>query len=135
MRKTVPFATLRGHTFSSVERGELDYGDAVIFTVNPARKFILFHEQSCCENVYIEDIIGDLADLVDTPILMAEESSNHDNPKDDDKDDDYGSFTWTFYRLRTIKGSVDIRWYGSSNGCYGESADLIEVCHKLEQVK
>jgi hypothetical protein len=88
----------------------------------------LYHDQSCCESVLIEDIVGDLDDIVGTPLLLVEESvSKKDDDNDNDNDDeDYyvESATWTFYRFRTIKGSVDIRWYGTSNGYYSESVDF-----------
>lgn len=89
--------------------------------------FQLYHDQDCCESVYIESIVGDIFSLVGQQILLAEESTNSENPIDKEWDD---SFTWTFYKLATIKGYVDIRWYGSSNGYYSESVTCIKS--KLE---
>jgi hypothetical protein len=71
-------------------------------------------------------VIGDLTDLVGSPILLAEEVSS-EAENNEKGEDDYGSFTWTFYRFATIKGTVTVRWYGSSNGYYSESVSFDEV--------
>lgn len=82
----------------------------------------MYHSQDCCESVTIEDIVGDLDDLVGTPLLVVEERVSHN---EDGTEEMYAdSYTWTYYSFRTIKGSVDIRWYGSSNGYYSESVNV-----------
>jgi hypothetical protein len=119
------FATLQGKTLTKVEKiGD----DRIRFEADDGKFYDLYHAQDCCESVVVDDICGDLADLVGTPILLAEEAVS-DNPPETPAgctpSDE--SNTWTFYKLRTIKGSVDIRWHGSSNGYYSEGVDFAEM--------
>ena len=50
--------------------------DVLEFEDTAGDVYQLYHEQDCCESVYIEDINGDLANLVGTTIIVAEEVSN-----------------------------------------------------------
>ena len=117
----VKFSILKGQTLRSVEKLEGD--TELLFTTSDGKQYKAYHEQDCCESVVIEDIEGDLDDLIDTPILEAEEVTNSDDKMGRDF---YESFTWTFYKLATIKGFVTIRWLGQSNGYYGEGVSLFE---------
>lgn len=99
------FSDIIGKTFSRIEvvkNGER--GDEIIFWNGDQPDFLQCHIQDCCEDVHLEEIIGDLQDLVGTEILEA---------RVDQQDIDSQSI-WTFYNIRTIKGSVTLRWYGSS---------------------
>jgi hypothetical protein len=107
------FSVLVGRTIKAIERGN----DELKFAMDNGDVFTMYHAQSCCENVYIEYICGDLEDLIDTPILVAEERTQ-------DEEYEYGEAMWTFYELRTIKGSVTIQWHGSSNGYYSISVSF-----------
>lgn len=89
--------------------------DTLVFE-NDQVRYVFYHEQVCCESVVIEDIIGDLEDLENLPLLIAREDTNMDGPETSDE-----SYTWTFYNFATYKGYVTIRFYGSSNGYYSES--------------
>ena len=110
------FGDLVGKTFIKIIKGD----DIITFIDNVGKGYDMFHLNDCCESVYIEDINGDLEDLLNTPITLAEESTNRA------ESEEYESATWTFYKLATIKGYVDIRWFGTSNGYYSETADFFE---------
>lgn len=124
MRKPFDISDLVGMIFKSIENHE---DEQLKFTSVDGRIFVFEHNQDCCEHVYIESVVGDLDDLVGHPLLMAEESTSREDPPgyEDMLHDE--SFTWTFYKFATIKGYVDIRWLGESNGYYSESVDLSEI--------
>ena len=114
---------LIGKEITKIE-GEKGEGD-LILTAKNGDRYIFTHDQDCCEDVTIEDICGDLSDLLDSPLLQAEEVVHkNENPPDVSVPEYQDCFTWTFYKFSTIKGSVTIRWYGSSNGYYSESVDI-----------
>jgi len=118
------FKDLVGQTLKSVEYNK--GMDKIVFITEEGDHYVMMHLQDCCESVSVEDICGDLQDLIGSPILKAEESSNSDNPKYLAEDYPDDSFTWTFYRISTNKGSVVIRWYGTSNGYYSERVDFFK---------
>jgi hypothetical protein len=117
------FSELVGKTLISVTVGD----DVIRFTCSDRSVYRQFHEQSCCEDVRVEDITGDIADVLHSQILVAEEVTNSEcDPPGVKVATDYReSFTWTFYKLGTVKGGITIRWYGTSNGYYSERVELM----------
>ena len=113
-------AQMLGKTFVQVS-GAVGNFDLLFETANGER-FMFSHQQDCCERVDINDIVGDLQDLVGEPLLLAEEVEG-ETPVDFNERE-YESVTWTFYKFATRKGYVDVRWLGESNGYYSEGVDL-----------
>ena len=133
MYKYLSVEVLKGKTLISVK---VDI-DKILFACSDGSEYKMYHNQDCCESVSIEDIDGDLQELIGSPILMAEEISSSEPYMGKPKYPD--SFTWTFYRIATVKEFVTIRWLGESNGYYSESVDFVmikepnpEVCDATE---
>jgi hypothetical protein len=116
--ETTILTNVIGKTLTSIEGKAGD--DVMEFLAEDGTRFRMWHSPDCCESVTVDDICGDLADLIGTPIVDAAEVTSDTNPEGVTKEYQ-DSFTWTFYRFRTIKGTVTIRWYGESNGYYSES--------------
>jgi hypothetical protein len=110
---------LTGKTLESL----VDEGNELIFKTTDGETYRMYHEQDCCESVVLEDVVGDLQDLVGSVILVAEEVEG-ESPADFEA---YESYTWTFYKFATRKGYVDLRWLGQSNGYYSESVSFCKV--------
>ena len=107
---------LAGRIFTSVKR----LGDEEICFYFSDTKYVrMYHDQDCCESVWIDDVCGDLEDLVDAHVVHFEErTSEGEKSKWGDHQ------TWTFYDIQTTKGCVNIRWCGESNGYYSETIDV-----------
>jgi len=131
----LPFNVLVGLTLTEVNA---TVGDTEVFLLSAdGRLFRMHNFESDCGNdvdVQLDDICGELSDIIGEPIVQAEMSNNdrqtiHElletgvvKGKSDDE-----NFTWTFYRITTIKGQVVLRWYGRSNGYYSEEVQLTEI--------
>lgn len=113
---------LIGLTLSEIVVDDHRVDNSITFKTTEGQEFRMWHEQDCCESVSINDICGDVQDLVGTPILYASEECNRaEDPEGDE------SSTWTFYKFATRKGYVTIRWLGMSNGYYSESVYFDQI--------
>lgn len=122
INKTEHITCLLGKTVKNIYINE---DKEVIFHVKTNNRFNdevykMFHEQDCCENVYLACIDGNLCDLIGEQLVVAECVSHSSETND-------GSKTWTFYRFATTKGFVVLRWCGESNGYYSESVDIVKL--------
>lgn len=98
--------------------------DQIDFAFSDGSEYSMLHFADCCEDVYLDDVCGDLDALVGQRVAGAELVTNNgsctfSNPIGPE------SYTWTFYKLLTDKEAVTLRWYGSSNGYYSEEVSFV----------
>jgi hypothetical protein len=121
---------LLGKTLTKIEYNDRD---ELFFYTTDGQEYMMYHEQDCCESVYLAEVCGgDLDDLVGSPIIMAECVTEDRSGKDDGYDYDF-SATWTFYKLATNQGYITLRWVGTSNGYYSESVSFVELPKDKEE--
>lgn len=124
------FSELKGKTLVDI-KVDFDkknkYANHIVnfFTVDGSH-YKLHHYADCCESVYLEDVIGDIQDLIGSPVELAEEVSNECSDNCNDSNHDY-LHVWTFYKLRTMKGDVTFRFNGASNGYYSVNVSFVKV--------
>lgn len=94
--------------------------EEVVFELTNGDCYRMYHEQDCCESVSLNEVVGNVSDLIGSPILMAREDS-------ESGEDGYGSSTWTFYNFGTLKGYLTLRWLGESNGYYSEGVSFVKI--------
>lgn len=118
MTTTIQIPELIGHTLTFITHED----DSEIQLHRADGKIVKFyHRQDCCESVFIESIVGDLNDLIGSPILVAEYTTSDEAPEGATAIEED---LWTFYKFATAKGWIDIRWHGSSNGYYSMDVDM-----------
>ena len=106
-------------TFTEI-RG-MESGSYEVHFKTRSATYRMYHEPDCCESVYLDDVCGDPSGLIGTPILGAYYGDSSGVKAKSESDE---SFTWTFYRFATIKGTVTLKWYGTSNGYYSECVNI-----------
>lgn len=94
------------------------------FRMSDGSQYMFHHEQGCCEHVAIDDVCGDLSDLIGSPLIEAEEVTGENCGFREEDTKHFDSYTYTFYKFATAKGSVVVRWLGESNGYYSESVSF-----------
>ena len=107
---------LEGQTITLIEQGESD----VIIETKEGKRYRMYHEQNCCEAVYVDEVKGSFSDVYGSPVIAACEEIGHDTH-------DYGTCTLTTFHLITDNGELSIKWNGSSNGYYSESVYFVEM--------
>ena len=112
METNINISEFVGKTFVSINVRD----EFIDFLTDKKEEYQMYHEQ---DRWYVDDICGNIVDLLESPILKAEERTSNDNRKEGQEYYE-DSFMWTFYEIATIKGSVTIKWYGESNGYYSE---------------
>lgn len=110
------FSELVGKTIIKLDEGGLETSDG--------NKYMFYHEQDCCESVNLYEIKGNIDDILDSPVALAEEDGS---APDDWKPKYVESYTFSNYFLETAKGRVEIYFLGESNGYYGESMNFYKI--------
>ena len=82
--------------------------------------YAFYHEQDCCESVYLTQVDGISDKIIGSRIVIAEALL-------DEKETENVHITWTFYKIGTNKGMIDFRWQGESDGGYSETVNLVKI--------
>lgn len=122
--KDINVIVLIGQTISALD----NTSEEINFATVEGKRYRMYHDQDCCESVTVESIKGELTDLIGVRVVSVNEEISADKPADAPRPEcEDSSATWTTFTIVTEKGTVVIRWYGTSNGYYSESVSFVEL--------
>jgi hypothetical protein len=119
-RRHVEFSDLVGEVLDAVDIDKEE--NQILLTTRSGRKFLVYHEQDCCEMVAISDQDGSFDKLIGKPLIEA-----RDIAVDTSEEAIDSSQTTTTLVFRVDDQTVVSRWIGDSNGYYSESVDIAEL--------
>lgn len=119
--KSNNFFELKGQIITKIKADSLD---VLIETVS-GNKYRIHHSQDCCESVDVKKTIGNVKDILNQEITLAEEDLKEPDWYKPKYADD--SHTWTSFYLETAKGRFEIWILGESNGYYDESVSFEKI--------
>jgi hypothetical protein len=119
-RNRVRFDVLVGEVLDAVDIDREE--NQILLTTRSGRKFLVYHEQDCCEKVQIVGQDGSFDKLIGKPIVEA-----RDIAVDTTEEGIDDSQTTTTLVFRVDDQTVISRWVGDSNGYYSESVDIAEL--------
>jgi hypothetical protein len=119
-RKHVEFSALVGEVLDAVDIDREE--NQILLTTRSGRRFLVYHEQDCCETVAISGQDGNFDKLIGKPLVEA-----RDFAVDTTEEGIDDSQTTTTLVFRVDDQTVISRWIGDSNGYYSESVDIAEL--------
>ena len=109
---------------------KIEESSEIVFKTENNKKITMFHENGCCETVFIYSKTDNLNILIGKTIVDVTETVLADHTFDRFLEAQYDdSFTWTFYNF-FYNGvddkieEIEIIWFGASNGYYDEGVQL-----------
>jgi len=97
--------------------------EQLIFKTESGKIFKMFHENDCCEIVYLEDVIGGrLTDLLGETVVDVDIKTN--SIKNNKNTEIY--IEYYFYEIKTNENTITLRWYGDSE-YYSAYVDFEEI--------
>ena len=112
------------HADISILKGKIlkdirvDYGrNEITFIDKNNTSYLMAHKQEGSEDMFLEGTYeyGDINDLLNTPITIADEIEDFDKlPLNEDN----LGYSWKLYQVGTEDSCILIRWYGEYNGFY-----------------
>ena len=123
MYEELDVSVMLGETLVNAERVG---NERLYFTTASGKKYLMHHKKRRGEVEYIRSIAGDIGNIVEEPLLIAEEVPSEDTPPEEFVQGD-DCYIWTFYKFATRKGCVTVHWYGGSHGPDSKRVSFIQV--------